>query len=326
MNTLWRLRPFLNTDTPALARIWAEHHSLFCHPSECSVGLWDQCILCKPYFSFDDLVLAVDPQGVAQGLIHFGVALAEGGNEVSTECGMIHCLCIVPHEKEQEIARHLLQQAIEGLKGRGLSRCLAVGSPTGSTFYLGVAEGDNLIGVPSGDHRAQQWLQDGGFRQHAPTECWAMSLDTFRPPMDRTQISIRRNCTISRILDDYPSNWWLSNMLGHCEQTRFHLRSRGPDQIEMEIMLWAPDTSIRGVDSSIVRFQLPSIPNDDENRERLVYLIAESLRQLQSERKRRIHVVTLSDDLAASRVLQRLGFRSAMHGMVFERSWSKQPS
>jgi hypothetical protein len=95
--------------------------------------------------------------------------------------------------------------------------------------------------------------------------------------------------------------------------------------MEMELMLWTPDATIRGVDSSTVRFFMPPVPADDENRERLVYLIAESLRQLQSERsKRQVRVATTSGDTASARVLQRLGFAAHEHGLVFERNIASQ--
>lgn len=316
---VWSLRSFLNTDTPALAKIWSDH-SLASPPlSHCSVGLWDQCVLSKSYFDAADLVLAVDDCGVAQGLIHFGSSLAESGLDASADCGMIHRLCVRPQNDEHQIASLLIDHATKALRTRGMHRCLGVGSIDGSTFYLGIADGDNLMGVAATDQRTLRWLQQAGFQHFAPTECWSVALETFRPPMDRTQIAIRRACTISRILDDYPSNWWMSNMLGHCEQSRFHLSSRGPDRVEMEVMLWAPDTTIRGVDANTARFRMPTIPEDDENRERLIYLIAESLRQLYSERKRHVRVVTLSQHLISARILQRLGFRCEEHGMVFER-------
>lgn len=320
---MWSLRSFLNTDTPALAKIWSDHSSASPPLSYCSIGLWDQCVLSKTYFDAADLVLALDDQGVAQGLIHFGPSLAENGHDASLDCGMIHRLCVRPQSEDEEnqIASLLIHYAIEAFRARGMCRCLGVGSIDGSTFYLGIAEGDNLMGVAATDQRTLRWLQQAGFQQFVPTECWSVSLETFRPPMDRTQILIRRGCTISRILDDYPSNWWLSNILGHCEQSRFHLLSRGPDRIEMEIMMWAPDpdTTIRGVDANTARFRMPTIPEDDENRERLIYLIAESLRQLHSERKRQVRVVTLSQHQGSARILQRLGFRCQEHGMVFER-------
>jgi hypothetical protein len=232
---------------------------------------------------------------------------------------MIHRLCVTPQPEESAIAAALIEHALDAMQGRGMRRCHGLGAPTTSSFYLGVAEGDNLLGVLTRDTRVRTWLTSAGFQPVTPTVQWSVQLESFRPPMDRTQIAIRRSCTISRLLDDYPSHWWMSNILGHCDQSRFHLRSRGSEPMEMELMLWTPDATIRGVDSSTVRFFMPPVPSDDENRERLVYLIAEALRQVQSERnKRQVRVATTSSDTASARVLQRLGFAALEHGMVFE--------
>lgn len=322
MSNVWSIRSFLNTDTPSLAHIWSDHHSAYGSSSRCNASLWDQCILSKAYFSPDQLLLAIDANGEAHGLIHFGTALDEDGKNLSGDTGMIHRLCIRPHIDEDGIANLLMEKACQLLKSVGLKRCLAVGALESSSFYLGIAEGDNRMGVSAADQRLQNWLVSGRFQPCIPTECWEVSLDSFRPPMDRMQISIRRACTISRVLDEYQSNWWISTVLGHCDQVRFSLVSRGPDRTEMEVMLWYPDATIRGVDSTTARLKLPSIPEDEENRERLIHLIAESLRQLQAERKRAVRVVASAQNTACTRLLQRLNFRTTDHGMIYARDLS----
>ncbi|MBM3964979.1 MAG: hypothetical protein FJ308_07895 [Planctomycetes bacterium] len=322
MSNVWSIRSFLNTDTPSLAHIWSDHHSAFGSPSRCNASLWDQCILSKAYFAPDHLLLAIDSQGEAHGLIHFGAALDEAGKNLSDDTGMVHRMCVRPHIEDDEIAKLLLQHACERLQAAGLKRCLAVGALESSSFYLGIAEGDNRMGVSAADQRLQNWLISGRFQPSIPTECWEVSLDSFRPPMDRMQISIRRACTISRVLDDYQSNWWISTVLGHCDQVRFSLVSRRPDRTEMEVMLWYPDATIRGVDSATARLKLPSIPDDEENRERLIHLIAESLRQLQTERKRAVRVVASVQNPACTRLLQRLNFRTTDHGMIYVRDFT----
>lgn len=322
MSNVWSIRSFLNTDTPSLAHIWSDHHSAYGSSSRCNASLWDQCILSKAYFSPDQLLLAMDGSGEVHGLIHFGPALDNDGENLSGDTGMIHRLCIRPHIDEDAIAKLLLEQAHRHLMSVGLTQCLAVGALESSSFYLGIAEGDNRMGVSAADQRLQNWLIDDHFQPYIPTECWEVSLDSFRPPMDRMQISIRRACTISRVLDEYQSNWWISTVLGHCDQVRFSLVSRGPDRTEMEVMLWYPDATIRGVDSTTARLKLPSIPDDEENRERLIHLIAESLRQLQAERKRAVRVVASAQNPACTRLLQRLNFRTTDHGMIYLRHLS----
>ena len=135
--------------------------------------------------------------------------------------------------------------------------------------------------------------------------------------MDRLQIGIRRTCTVGRLLDEDSHQWWLSSVLGHCEQVRFNLVLRSPPKVESEIMFWFPDPTISNIDSSVVRLWLPAVPEGEEARERFIYLMAESLRQLQQERKHVVRTFASADQQPTITLLQRLGFRSVEHGMVF---------
>ena len=319
MNAVWTIRSFLNTDTPFLAKLWRDHHSAFLSNSECSISVWDQCILSKPFFRIEELVLAIQ-DNVPVGFIHFGFASNEDGSGESVRAAILHKLCVAQSPDENAIARSLIEYAMASLIQKGAKECTALGSTEKNAFYLGVAEGDNLMGVVAKDIRVQRWLSEEGFIPIRPTECWELDLSSFRPPMDRTQISIRRTCTVGRLLDEDTREWWLSSVLGHCEQIRFNLVLRTPPKVESEILFWFPDPTISGVDSSVVRLWLPNVPETEEARERFVYLMAESLRQLQQERRRAVRTFASADQQRSITLLQRLGFRSAEHGLVFAKT------
>lgn len=272
------------------------------------------------------MLLALDENDLAIGFVHFGQGMP--GTRWGTETlldqdsrpafGLIHALCVVPHPDEDRIAHQLILHAVGSMRQRGLHRCMAVGSFASSIFYLGIADGDNLMGVLSNDTRANAWLTRVGFQSAAETECWDLSLDSFRPPVDRQQIAIRRNCSISRILEESHPNWWVSTVLGHCDQSRFHLLAHGPERLEMEIFYWSPDTTILGVDSTTARLSIPQFAMDETNRERMICLISESARQLQQERKRIIRVITTREDAPMHLLFNRLGFRLVRSGQSME--------
>jgi ribosomal protein S18 acetylase RimI-like enzyme len=291
------------------------------------VSLWDQCILSKLYFRTEQLLLAFDEEETALGFIHFGEGMRgtpwglrpdeDDGSEGSL--GLIHALCVVPHPKEETIANRLIAHALGSLRSAGMVRCVAVGSLASSIFYLGIADGDNLMGVLQTDTRTGRWLEEIGFRVAQSTECWDLTLDTFRPPVDRQQIAIRRSCSISRILEESHPNWWVSTVLGHCDQTRFQLIAHSPRETELEILYWYPDPTILGVDSTTARLTLPPLVQGDElARERMVCLIAESARHLQQERKRTIRIVTTQENAPMHELLRRLGFRLHRTGRGME--------
>lgn len=318
MSIVWKIRTFLNTDSPVLSSIWAAHHAAYKSQSKCPVHIWDQCILSKPFFRSDHLALACDDANLPVGFVHFGFGSNPGGNRISDAQTLIHKICVVPGENEDAIAAELLQFAQRTLKTLGANSCTAMGSMERQAFYLGVADRDNLMGVPVRDSRTQRWLATAGFAAIRPTECWELDLLSFRPPMDRTQIGIRRTCTVGRLIDEeLHHSWWLSSVLGHCEQIRFNLVLRSPPKVDNELLFWFPDPTLVGVDSTVVRLWMPSIPQSEESRERFIYLMAESLRQIQQERKIAVRTFASPDQQPTVTLLQRLGFRSVDHGVVY---------
>jgi hypothetical protein len=286
-------------------------------PSKCSVSVWDQCILSKPFFRQSDLALALSPQNEAVGFVHFGFTGNPTGMRASDVNAVVHKICVAPCEDEDSVAKALLTHATSELRAQGATSCMALGTTERNAFYLGVAEGDNLMGVVAKDVRTQRWLSCNGFQPMRPTECWELDLSSFRPPMDRTQIGIRRTCTVGRLLDEDSYPWWLSAVLGHCEQIRFNLVLRSPPRVENELMFWYPDPTIAGVDSQVIRLWLPTVPDGEEARERFVYLMAESLRQLQQDRKLAVRTYASADQQSTVTLLSRLGFRSSGTGVVF---------
>jgi hypothetical protein len=349
---VWTIRSYLNTDTPALSKIWALHCQSFqpsssaqlasstpgnapYHPTqrdahcrdlqsrnlECKPAVWDACIFSKAYFNADELLLAIAENGEPLGFIHFGVVPVRSSQERQS-IGCIHRLCVAPSPGEADIASALITRANEGLRAQGATACQSLGCGEDSTFYLGIAEGDNSMGILAQDQRSQDWFHRAGFAPVCPTECWELELASFRPPMDRMQIQVRRNCTIGRMLEEDYDDWLESTILGHCEQLRFHLMVKSPPALAGILACWFPDPEVADVDGGIVRIKLPDVPSSEMDRERFVYLLSESLRQLQQDRKRIVRAVASAQKQQTITLLQRLGFRSMAHGLVFEKQLS----
>lgn len=322
VSNVWKIRTFLNTDTPALSSLWASHHGAFKSQSQCSVPIWDQCVLSKSFFRSDSLALALDSSDQPVGFIHFGFGGNPGGNRISDAQALIHKLCVQPGQEEDAIAASLLQFAEQSLRLQGATSCSALGSMERQAFYVGVADRDNLMGVLVRDARTQRWLAAAGFLAIRPTECWELDLSSFRPPMDRTQIGIRRTCTVGRLIDEeLHQSWWLSSVLGHCEQIRFNLVLRSPPKVESEILFWYPDPTLAGVDSTVVRLWMPNLPQAEESRERFIYLMAESLRQIQQDKKFAVRTFASPAQQPTVTLLQRLGFESVDHGVVYAKDF-----
>ena len=312
------IRHFRNTDTAHLMRIWNLHHSASRSCEPISHSVFDSCVISKPFFDARDLLILED-ETQPVGFAHLGFGCNAARNDIDHSQALMSCLCIQPHRNEELIADSLIQASIAELKKRGSSDVIAIGSLSRYAFYVGMAAGDALMGVVVSDSRLQRWLVHNQFEPIRPTECWEVELASFRPPMDRGQFAVRRAASVVRVLDEVQEDWWDAVVLGHAEQIRFQLYSRQHAAITNEILFWYTDQAGSGISSNTVRVWLPKFPDDSEGRDRIVFLFAEAFRQLQSERFSTVRTIAAPDDQTSVSILQRLGFRSVEHGLIFQR-------
>lgn len=312
------IRHYRNTDTAHLTRIWNLHHASSQPCDVLSSSVFDACIVSKPYFDANDLLI-IEDESHPVGFLHLGFGCKESRDSIDEGHALISCLCVEPHRNEELIADSLIRAGIQQLEARGTQDVIAIGAPFRYSFYLGIAPGDGLMGVVARDSRLQRWFAHNQFAPSRPTECWEVDLASFRPPMDRGQFAVRRSASVVRVLDEVQEDWWDAVVLGHTEQIRFQLYSRAKAAITNEILFWYTDQSWSGISSNTARVWLPTFPDDPESRDRTVFLFSEAFRQLQSERFSTIRVIASPDQQASVSVLQRLGFRSVEHGLVFQR-------
>jgi hypothetical protein len=194
-----------------------------------------------------------------------------------------------------------------------------IGSPNRYAFYLGIAPGDGLMGVVARDRRLQQWLSRHGFEPTRPTECWEVALNTFRPPMDRSQFSLRRSMSVVRSLDEQHRSWWDAVVLGHTEQIRFQILPHQSSNVAESASFWFIDTTFAGISSNVVRLWMIDFPDDVEGRDRMTYLLSEAFRQLHSERFTAVRAIATPDQASSVAIFRRLGMKSIEPGLVFER-------
>lgn len=315
------IRSFLNVDTPALAKIWHLHHQAYRSKSDCTVAGWDHGVFAKPYFSNQDLLIAEDPQEGPVGFIHVGVN--PEARSLGVASAIVHKLCVRPGPDEAEIAEELVRSGIESLSLSTLSRCIGTGAFHDSIFYIGIAEGDGFLGVNADDVRLMGWMHKHRFLPIQFTECWELSLSQYKLPMDRNQILVHRNSIVSRILGGDHLTWWQSVVFGHCDLTSFQLVTKTKPGLELKIDIWAPEAFVPGTESWVARFAFPELNvagvASDVLVEHWICLLSECLKLLHSERKQHVQVVIDPNSLLHTQILQRLGFKPKLRGVVLSR-------
>jgi len=308
-----RIRTFLNTDTPTLTRLWNEHHQLAGIASQFSESAWEYSILGKIFFDEDGLFIA-EFENVPIGFVHavkLGISPDASNRKAD---GLINALCIGEHAEQDAVARQLITAAESYLASKHSQIIGATGSPDCYAYYLGVGDANGMLGISSRDVRSRNWFEQTGYRECASTESWQIALSSFRMPMDRMQIAIRRQGRIETVVD--PSSnmtWWNSVIMGHSELFAFKLLMREPITIERQVDFWQPEIATLDGSSGMMQLMMPKI-TDQVALDQFAFLIAESLRHFQQIRIPRVRTTIYSDDIYGAKLLERLGFRKDFNG------------
>ena len=271
-----RIRPFLNSDSPCLAKLWNVHHQLAGIPGQFTESEWEYSVLGKLIFDPEGLLIAENDTG-ALGFVHAVTFETESESPESMTEGLINALCVSEQPEEDEIARQLMYAAEQYLERRNVKRVFATSSPDRFAFYLGVGDTAGVIGVASRDVRLQKWLEQSGYASGASVDSWQIPLANFRTPMDRTQIAIRRQGKID-ILSNPASDksWWLATVLGHGEMFAFKLLMREADAIEKRVDFWQPEFASLNTSGAFMHLIMPKIL-DQTALDHYSYLISEAL-------------------------------------------------
>jgi len=279
----------------------------------------------KVYFDASHLLMArMDNQPV--GFIHLCSIPRGTQDEVLSEKMGVAAMCVKPGEFQDAVAAGLLDAASKLATACGALRLTFRPALPLCSFYLGLGPADSLAGTLSSEDRICTWITSAGYKPAVPTTVWDLQLEDFRVPGDRIQILVRRRSIVDRQLQEPLMPWWQSCVLGHAEVSAFHLFDRIEKRALQEIILWSLAPGFTGGPEKVVWLWPPrmdyspaDVPVEIAPVDRLVFLLAEALRHLQTEHVDTIRTITNAEATQMHQVLQRLGFRAVESGMVFDR-------
>ncbi|MCA9126540.1 MAG: hypothetical protein KDB22_05620 [Planctomycetales bacterium] len=313
------IRTFRNTDVNSICSVWNAHHAEF--GPECKINplRFELSCLAKPYFREADVIIAQRKSRVV-GWTHISGVASEDLADESQDVAAIAAICVEPDRDEDAIAAELLQVVDERLTARQISRCSFRPLLPNCTFYLGSGQAGSLIGITAEEVRTGRWLAAAGYRPSTPTNSWELNLSNFQPPVNRIQVQIRRSAQVHREVDEPLLPWWQACVLGHTEPTAFQLTHRTEKRVMNEVLFWTVAPELRSQPDSIAWLWPPVFnPQDESDLERMVFLIAESLREMQSERLDLVRTTSAASDVATNALYRRLGFSTSQSGIVFEK-------
>lgn len=320
-----RIREFNNSDSQIICDLWNAHHRDLLVGTQVNAERMEMFVHAKPFFEPCQLLIALrDDRPV--GFVHLGPTSTGDLSQAEQGQLSIAALCIDPDEDELSIATLLFDHVEQQCRLQGIQRCYFRAALPFTSLYVGLGPADSLAGVLSTEAKLCHWLSEAGYKPAVPTTVWELNLLEFQAPADRIQMLVRRRSFVQRLVQEPMLPWWQSCVLGHAEVTSFHLTDRTAMRTLQEVIMWGISPALRTHPETVMWLWPPNmeyLPEDSPVEiaasDRLLFLLAESLRELQTEQIDTVRTVTHAESNEFHRVLTRLGFQAIESGVVFER-------
>ncbi len=308
------VRSFRNTDIPELCRLWNARLHPLGEYEPMTPEQMEVLALGKPYFMPDHFLVAENTAGALDGFLHSG-PLADGGlaDWDSKRRGIF--AMFAAGERAERVLRELLRSALAMTAATDAVWYLQPPLPD-AAYYLGFGPGDAMAGIDdSTTFPVDAVAREMGFELHEQWMHWELPLSNFHPPVDRMQLMVRRSAEVQREYDEPQLPWWLACVFGHAELFQYRLLARSDRRSLGDAILWTLPLDLPQSHGRTWMFPLaPSGTAESEAAQ--TFLLAETLRDLQSERVDTVCTACRADDAPVVRVLDRLGFVCEFQGSV----------
>ena len=312
------VRHYRNTDAAEICTVWNSHHELLGPFLPLTPMHLEIFVLAKQYFDAQNLLL-VENESRVEGFIQLAQTSIDGLEDQATKISA-SSICIRPSEDEEQVAAKLIEAACERAQALGASSCDFKPPLPHASFFVGLGIGDSMVGLTTLEGRTEQWLRAAGFEPITPVSQWELDLGNFQPPVDRQLIQIRRSAQVSRQIDEPNLAWWQACLLGHTEPTAFHLLHRTEGRLLADVLFWTLATELVTTPESVAWLWPPQLPEQDEEKAQLLFLLCEAIRELQSERVDTVRCVSAAQDDELIELLRKVGFRSSLSGFQLSKS------
>jgi ribosomal protein S18 acetylase RimI-like enzyme len=313
-------RPFLNSDPPALVRLWNQAVPPHLAARPLRVHELDDHAFGRIDFDRQGLIVA-EQQGQVVGFVHAGFGPDQPPDprapfRLSRELGNICMLLVDPRAEDPELPRGLILEAERYLRSRGAKVLYAGGQYPLNPFYWGLYAGSEGAGVLSSHPVWPTTLAAMGYEPISTAVLLEFDLDTAEP-RDPRAVLIRRQTELEVEEDPLPCDWWKNVALGDFHLDRHCLYSRGDGAELARATTWDMDWFGR-VDGR-PRMGLIGVEVAASHRRRGFgrYLVSQVLRRAREHAASRVEVQTMATNEPALALYQGLGFRPIEQSTVY---------
>ncbi|QDV12848.1 hypothetical protein CA51_27340 [Rosistilla oblonga] len=315
------IRPFQNSDTNRLAVAWREHwHTVGPIVSTTSAQL-EQAILDKPFFEFDHM-LVIEEEGQLVGFSH----LQTDPSDDPPIRARIASFCVGQCADRRASAAALLQASID-LSAKAGIREFEVGTVLGDLSGLvGLEPYSGVIGIPDSDHLMVELLTAAGFEPRTQMIAMELDLTSFRAPVDRELLLLRRMATIDERPQQLPTDWRAACAHSHFDITEFVVSNRTGQELA-SATFYLSDRDALVMDRGLLYLanfdDLSGNPLDVDLAAEVRYAVAGSLPSMVQRRFHTVRAIINSGKPSApARIdfLTRLGFHHVAAGSAYHRT------
>jgi hypothetical protein len=313
------LRSFLNQDSPGIAALWSEQPLLRGRIEKLTPEILEQYVLAKPYFDPRGLVVA-EESGRTVGFVHIGFEPGLRVGELEREKGIVCLLMVAARADADGIADRLLGVGEAVLLDGGAKELLGGGSGVHAPYYLGLYGGCRLPGVLAGDAVMNQAFRRAGYSEYCEATIWHRPLTSFRPPVDRQWMQLRRQYRLQPLTGEPVRGWSDVCAYGWIDPLQFGIDSIAKGSRAATLTFWnmeplAGNWGQRAMGLAAAEWDAAEL------REKLLgCFLAEAMRHFQTEGVGLMEVQCQAADSILAAACQKLGFSLVDRGMQYRKT------
>jgi ribosomal protein S18 acetylase RimI-like enzyme len=311
-------RSFRNTDPPGLAEVWNDSLTGRGAVRLKNASPLERFTFSKIFFDADGLIVA-EAEGRCVGFAHAGFGAKTGGGSLDMQTGVICMLAVCPPYRGQGIGSELLRRSEQYLRSRGAQHLWAGPHSPLDPFYLGLYGGSEMPGFLQSDPAAELFITRRGYNVSRTVGVLQRRLGASVKVFDPRFIGHRQRYELCEDAASHLGSWWQYALFNGVEPRVFALLDKTTGEPAAQATVWEMDgfsfrwnTPAIGVVNWFVRSEL---------RRQGVgkFFLTQLMRKAQEELLEVMEVQVATENLAAIKMCQGLGFEQVDLGRMYQK-------
>jgi GNAT superfamily N-acetyltransferase len=319
-----RYLAFLNTDAPALVEFWNRQTGRRALTQPMTLVLLEECVFSKPYFDRHGLLVAKEDDRLV-GFAHAGFAASADGMRLNAEAGAVNLVLVAEHPQREQIARGLLEASESYLIDRGVRTLWAGCVQPAHGFYLGLYGGSESPGVLESDADSLALFRNAGYAEVEQHAILQRQLASFRPPVDRQQVQIRRRYHVESEVNPPSASCLEAWTMEPFDRVRHRLFKHGAGEACGSVMTRCRGSLSGNSGASILSLDGLHVPAEQRGQGLGAFLLAEALRSAQESGAALAEVQVPQSNPPALALFKKLGFQQVDRGWVLRKTSDSHP-